>query len=359
MAATGGVSYSWMPTTGLSCSTCSSTTITPSSTTTYTVTGTDAAGCTNSDVTTVDANRISGNITIGGTSTSLRVWLVQFNPVDSSIIALDSTMACLSGGTPYYEFMDPTPGNYLVKATLTTAIAGTSDYIPTYGSSTAYWYMANNITHGTGTDNQNITMIYGTVPSGPGFISGYVYSGAGRGTADVPAVGLLMYLKDAAGNVLTYTYTDASGAYTFSGIAYGNYVIYPEGYDFATLPSPTINLSASSAGATGINFRQYTTSRIIKPIAPSIVHTTTAHERINVFPNPTTGYLTVQWPNQAVGSAEVVIIDAMGREAFKSNIQLGATTETHLDITSLKAGIYQISIGTGNNFYSSKLEKLE
>jgi hypothetical protein len=46
---TGGTTYSWAPTTGLSCSTCSDPIASPLVTTTYIVTGTDATGCTGAD----------------------------------------------------------------------------------------------------------------------------------------------------------------------------------------------------------------------------------------------------------------------------------------------------------------------
>ncbi|MEW6469046.1 MAG: gliding motility-associated C-terminal domain-containing protein [Bacteroidota bacterium] len=45
LTATGGTSYSWYPSTGLSCSTCASPTATPSQTTTYCAVVTDAGGC--------------------------------------------------------------------------------------------------------------------------------------------------------------------------------------------------------------------------------------------------------------------------------------------------------------------------
>jgi gliding motility-associated-like protein len=44
--ASGATSYSWSPASGLSCSNCATPTATPDITTTYTVTGTDANGCT-------------------------------------------------------------------------------------------------------------------------------------------------------------------------------------------------------------------------------------------------------------------------------------------------------------------------
>jgi len=47
LSATGGVSYTWAPATGLSCISCTSPSATPSGTTAYIVTGTDANGCQN------------------------------------------------------------------------------------------------------------------------------------------------------------------------------------------------------------------------------------------------------------------------------------------------------------------------
>jgi Secretion system C-terminal sorting domain len=48
LTASGGTGYTWSPGTGLSCTSCGRVVISPSTTTTYTVTGTDSAGCTGS-----------------------------------------------------------------------------------------------------------------------------------------------------------------------------------------------------------------------------------------------------------------------------------------------------------------------
>jgi gliding motility-associated-like protein len=53
ITASGASKYSWLPTTGLNCDTCSTVVATPTVTTTYTVTGTDAAGCTVERVVTI------------------------------------------------------------------------------------------------------------------------------------------------------------------------------------------------------------------------------------------------------------------------------------------------------------------
>jgi gliding motility-associated-like protein len=49
LTVTGATDYTWTPSTGLSCTTCSDPTATPNESTTYIVTGTDATGCSGSD----------------------------------------------------------------------------------------------------------------------------------------------------------------------------------------------------------------------------------------------------------------------------------------------------------------------
>ncbi len=130
-AGTGGT-YLWSPSTGLSCPGCATATATISSTTTYTVTGTDAGGCSGTNTVTLTADRISGYIGMTAAPTdTVKVWLIQFNTTDSSLIAQDSTLSCMDSGTPYYEFDSKPAGNYMVKAKLLSSVPGTSGYVPT------------------------------------------------------------------------------------------------------------------------------------------------------------------------------------------------------------------------------------
>jgi gliding motility-associated-like protein len=76
LTATGASSYSWLPTTGLSCGNCASPTASPTSNTTYIVSGTDANGCSNKDTVAVNVNPLPAvnagadkNICIGGSTT--------------------------------------------------------------------------------------------------------------------------------------------------------------------------------------------------------------------------------------------------------------------------------------------------
>ena len=360
ITASGATSYSWSPSTGLSCSTCSTTSCSGLTTSgTYVVTGTDTYGCTGTASVSVNFNRISGHITYsGGLSTDVfKVWLIQFNSSDSSITSLDSTNSCMDSGTPYYEFNSPASGSYMVKAKLNGTVAGSSGYIPTYSSSTPNWYDAASTAHTTSSDAMNITMVYGTVPAGPGFIGGYISAGAGRGTSgDVPAAGMLVYLKDASGHILTYTYTDGAGMYSFSSLGNASYVIYPENYSFYTTPSSVITLSTSGESVSGINFKQHNTFGTITPNAGTTSVASASAQGFNIYPNPATGNVSIQWSNKMTGNADVTITDVTGRTVLATTININAASgQSQLNVAELKNGIYLVSIKSATVSYNTKL----
>ncbi len=296
LIASGGSTYSWSPASGLTCTTCSTTFSNPMATITYTATVTDGiTGCFDTASIIVDGNRISGYLSPSGVG-STKVWLIQFNPSDSTITALDSMITCTSGGSQYYEFSDKVSGNYLVKAFVVGGVPGSSGYIPTYGLSTPHWDSASSIMHTSGTDTMHINMIYGTVPSGTGFISGFVVSGAGRATTtDAPLPNVLVYLVDATtNNIITYTYTDVSGAYSFSGLADGSYIIYPEVYKYYTTPSVVLTLSTFTDTIIYVNFKQHTTLGTITPyLITTGIKQATSIWAPTVFPNPAKDELNI------------------------------------------------------------------
>ena len=296
LTASGGSTYSWSPASGLTCTTCSTSFSNPMATTTYTVTVTDGTtSCSDTASVMVDGNRISGYLSPSGVG-SAKVWLIQFNPSDSTLTAQDSMITCTSGGSQYFEFDDKASGSYLVKAFVVGGVPGSSGYIPTYGLSTPHWDSANSIVHSSATDTMHINMIYGTVPSGTGFISGFVVSGAGKGTStEVPLPNVLVYLIDATtNNILTYTHTDLSGAYSFSGLANGTYIIYPEVYKYYTTPSAVLTLSTFTDTIIYVNFKQHTTLGTITPfLITTGINQGASIWSPSVFPNPAKDELNI------------------------------------------------------------------
>jgi hypothetical protein len=353
----GGITYSWYPSAGVACDICATTSINPIASGTYSVTGTGASGCQSTAVVTVAGDRMYGHIHFSGPAPStlgMKVWLIQYNPADSSLTATDSLITCLDGASPFYQFNSKPSGNYMIKGKLLSSLPGTSDYVPTYASSTTSWSSAATIVHSGASDSTDINMLYGSVPAGSGFISGNVYSGAGKGTTgEIPVGGMLVYLRNATTDqVLAYTYTSAAGVYSFTGIAFGDYVVYPEEFSYYTTASGTISLNTAHPNQLYVDFKEHTNLRTITPFVNGTEMLRA--DQFALYPNPTTGMINIRW-NQPANNVSFNITDVTGREVYKTNITSAGQGDTKIDLSDISSGIYFYTIQIGESRHSGKI----
>ena len=129
-------SYSWTPSTGLTCDTCQSTFAQPATSTTYTVVVTDSAGIQDS---------IAVDITVVNSTP------IVFAGNDTSICSGDSAQLSASGGITYLW----NPGIGLSDSTIANPIAGPTD-------TTTYVVTGSN---GCGSDTDTV-VVYIAVPTG-------------------------------------------------------------------------------------------------------------------------------------------------------------------------------------------------
>lgn len=189
--------YTWSPTTGLSCPTCASTIANPTSTTTYTVTGIDANGC-------------SGEATVTVTVSSSAAPTVTVNSPTICAGQSGTLSATVSptGGTFSWS---PTTGLGCTTCASTSANpTSTTTYTVTYTLGGC-----SNIGIGTVTVNPLPTVTFGPIPNScsggtpvtltTGSPSGGSYSGpfVSGGVFTPPTV------TTSTSYTLTYTYTDA------------------------------------------------------------------------------------------------------------------------------------------------------
>ena len=357
LVASGAGTYTWAPATSLSCTACAQPVFDEAYGGSYTITGTSAAtGCAASLYFYPSVNSINGHLhfsTAAPGTADARVWLIQFNPADSTIMATDSVIACNDGGLPYYEFSNKPAGDYMVKAAIPGGTPGTSGYIPTYATGTAHWYDALTIAHDTAVNTADINMMYGTVPAGVGFIAGSVVSGAGKGTAAlVPAAGMTVLLLDASGTVVTYTTTDYYGAFSFSHLADGIYTVYPEAFSYHTIPVE-VSLYAGHDTINNINFHQHTTLYVISAISLTAVAGTSAARQVQLYPNPARNSIHMEWTAGTDGNTDIVITNVAGTIISRSSLPASAR-QYDADVASWASGMYIISISNGHLIYNSK-----
>jgi len=293
------------------------------------------------------ANIISGNIswdTAGNNffQTSVKVWLIVFDSATNIIDAVDSTI--VSGGfwgIPY-SFSGHAAGEYRTKAAVLSGAPGANMLAPTYHTASTYWGTANLINHTGGTSSgNNIVMQAGTSTSGPGFISGNVTLGAGKGTSTgVP--GLLILLRDGANNMIRFTYTDANGDYSFGNLAGGTYNIYPENMPQITTPSAPINLVSGAYNVSGIDFVKNSVE--IKPKTLDVPEVPAA--LYAVYPNPSNGTLNFVWTAAASEKVTISVVDMTGREVFKG--MNGTNGQSQIVLGNVPSGVYFIKATAGN-----------
>ncbi|MBK9017700.1 MAG: carboxypeptidase regulatory-like domain-containing protein [Saprospiraceae bacterium] len=147
-----------------------------------------------------------------------------------------SKATLLAGRTTMILANKPTPGNYIVKATLDPNSPGASGYMPTCHFSTVHWDEADLITlpsAGSGlfnlilNDGSNFTggsgNINGTVTQGDGFTT----NGEGDRSGD-PRPNTSVLLFDSNELPITHTLTDEQGQYSFGSLPFGTYKLEVE-----------------------------------------------------------------------------------------------------------------------------------
>ncbi|KAA5533216.1 PKD domain-containing protein [Taibaiella lutea] len=287
----------------------------------------------------------------GGFTSDVKVWLIVHDANANTLTAVDSVALLFTpfSGT-HYQFDNVPAGDYLVKAAVQGQTAGTTGWLPTYHDASVYWTNANTINHtGNISTDRNINMQSGTVTSGPGFIGGNISAGAGKGTG-TGVEGMLVYLRGNNNQLIALAFTNAEGDYSFSNIPTGTYSVYPEAINYATTPYNTINVTASQAHVSAIDFEQ--TNDEIKPKNTTGITKVSEKDGLKIYPNPAKNSFTID--NQNGLFNEVKIMNAVGQLIKEISLKNGINK---VDVSEMNAGIYYLLISGNDSSRSMKLVK--
>jgi uncharacterized protein YjdB len=330
----------------------------------YTVMGCGGSATTTTSIFVTTADSIAGNVVFSGTPYygSVDVYLITYNPLTHDLEAVDSEIVYASGTSAFYHFTGMGTDSFRVKAAIIIDSSfSTYGYVPTYHTSSLYWNAADVIYHTAGTLDlgKDIDMAYGLATTGPGFIGGDVTMGANRGTSvSIPAVHMLVFVIDAStGRLIQQTYTDASGAYSFTGLPLGTYIVYPEDLNYATTAYTGISLTSATPSLTTASFIQHTVSHTITPVSTAVKNIPVTTASVTTFPNPAIDRLNILWNETAHETGTMAITDIAGREITKTQLDMTqGTGSAQADVSGLANGIYMITIKSGNINYNSKIQ---
>ncbi len=79
---------------------------------------------------------------------------------------------------------------------------------------------------------------------------------------------------------------------------------------------------------------------------------------LEVFPNPTQGYLTIDIPNPSAKKGNITILTMQGKKVFQKNIEADNTNKETISINHLPKGQYLIKIDIGSQTYTNSIMKV-
>ena len=273
------------------------------------------------------------------------VYLIQYNPKDSTLTAVDSVYGMDSSGITYYYFGNVADGNYLVKAALTSSSTNYSHCIPTYYGDVLYWNLATTVT--VNYMNQyaqaDIEMVTGNNPGGPGFIGGKTSKGANIWILNQgdPIGNVEILLLDQSGNPISYNFSKASGDFGFNSLALGTYEIYPEMPGRTTTPAYVIiDAQHPSVNDVKIVINDKSIKTSINPdISISISNVG------NIYPNPVNGQLNLDINIKKTVEVDVMITNNLGQIINTTHNKLTSGKNTiSMDTRNLPQGVYNLNI---------------
>jgi PKD repeat protein len=264
--------------------------------------------------------------------------LYKFNPTDSSWSAADSTKLDSSG---HYEFGKLAPGTYIVKAGLDSTSSAFKRFVPCYFERASKWHDANKIIVTTGCkDHQNIYLHENGTHSGTKHVKGHVHNGHKKQGNDAGIEVMLLNSSDA---IVDYAYTDALGAFDFAGLPNGTYKVYTE---FTGLPTTASSVTVSDAngGVTGIDIEigQYSVVTGLNEGEISLDISS-----IQLFPNPVSSVMNVQFSSKMAATDFVTINDMSGRLISTTNIHTNSgNNRINLNTNNLQRGMYILTLSS-------------
>lgn len=295
-----------------------------------------------------------------GNIQAAKLWLIRrdVNPttLDTVLTAIDSNIyvtrfSPAQTDANMFRFMVPcvtASDRYLVKAALLPSDPAYMSYMPTYSDSALSWNADTAISI-SASPFVHIYMKQGVNPGGPGFIGGSVLLGANKsaGVGD-PLNHRILFLTTSTGKGIGYTYSDASGKFSFSNLPLGTYKIFGDAPG-KTNPALTLTLSQTNSSVSDVIFEE-NSKKFEGHLGTTGVSITQGLAGISVYPNPVKDVVRVQGLEAIEGSKTLVLTNLAGLELSRHQISMG---EGNISTAALPSGIYLLEVRTnaGNTYF--------
>lgn len=290
--------------------------------------------------------QVSGHVTKqgGGVAGNAKVYLINVEvdtttiPATKTLKAIDSTTSNANGR---YTFQGKI--GTLIKAALQPSDVDYLNFLPTYYDSSLLWSGADTVDLAQWNyldSNVSISLRGGANPGGPGFIGGDVLVGANKSTAvGDPLEGKILLLTTAAGKAVSYTYSDASGHFSFSNLPLGSYLLFGDAGGKLN-PALSIVLTAGNTSVSNVIFEENNV-RFEGHLNTLGVTGQSAMESVRLYPSPAKSHLYFGGMSGIKGEKNVEVFDLRGAVVLRTKLQ-----GTSMKIGDLPGGVYLLHLQT-------------
>lgn len=243
---------------------------------------------------------------------SSKVYLIKLNVIDSTVLAIDSTITDMQGR---FTFNDIVPYQY-VKAIPSSFHS--SHQIPTYYTSSALITQADKV-------GCNNPIYFRTLPGassvGAGFISGYIGNGAGKNNEigePLSNLNLLLISADSS-KILQHTQTNNFGYFEFKDLTCSEYFIWVDDWTTQNHLADKISLKDNCEQDSLIFQLQ---GRKLKVLTKTVGVREVDQENtfFNISPNPTSTSFIIS-PVNYDEEYVIDVVNSFGKVVFKEKVK--------------------------------------
>lgn len=239
----------------------------------------------------------------------------------------------------YYKFDSVSSGIYHILAIPDPGTIYALQYLPTYFGDAFLWENSIPVVLGQPANPYHIHLVdFDSISGGDGMITG----GLTAGGKSINVGNQEILILDINNIPVKYLFSEADGTFSFAGLPYGEYKVYPVITGIKTYPV-TVILSATSPSA-----------NVSMKISGQTVAGTGESEQYslieNLYPNPASDVITVTFKMK--GNLKIQIIDATGKIVFIGNEATPADGNViTMPVSALKPGLYLLVVQdeAGNN----------
>ncbi|MGJ8661537.1 MAG: T9SS type A sorting domain-containing protein, partial [Bacteroidota bacterium] len=298
-----------------------------------------------SSITITAPTTIVGTINYSGSFNGV-VELYQENPGTTTASPTTYSLVASSAvSSNSYSFQGVAEASYYIRA----VPINMTDVVATYYAADISWQTATLVTTSGTVSVCDITPVSSLSLGNGVTVNGTLgYGPNGYNKAQIVlAEGVEVFLKDVSNNLFAQTVTDQNGEYSFSGIPNGNYDIVIDLPGFDQVSTYSFAVTGTSSNLSGLDF-VIDNGEIFISNFLGIDDLEAA--KMVVYPNPTSGELSIQLPN-IVTNAKLIVFNTMGQIVHESTPVVNSNKVIKTDVSSLSEGVYIVRL-QGDQFSS-------